>query len=76
MNDHLKGLMGSMIAAVGLMLCLGIGLVGVMVLGRGEEAIEEANSESEQETDCQFTAAGAQLIVYQARSRPNRAKRR
>jgi hypothetical protein len=66
MNDHLKGLMGSMMAAIGLMVCLGIGLIGVMVLGRGEEAIEEANSESEQDTDCQFTAAGAQLIVYQA----------
>lgn len=69
MSDHLKGLMGSMMAAIGLMFCLGIGLVGVMVLGRGEEAIEEANSESDQDaqdTDCQFTAPGAQLIVYQA----------
>jgi hypothetical protein len=51
--------------AVALMLCLGLGLVGVMVLGRDEDAIK-AVKEAEQDTDCQFTAASEQLIVYQA----------
>ena len=52
-------------AAVALMLCLGLGLVGVMVLGRGMDAIKEGE-EAKQVIACQFTAASEQLIVYQA----------
>ncbi len=69
MNIEPKRLIGSIITAVALMLCLGLGMIGVMVLGRGEDAIKEANrsnSESDQNSDCQFTGASEQLIVYQA----------
>jgi len=52
-------------AAVALMLCLGLGLVGVMVLGQGKDAIKEVKVAA-QDTDCQFTAASERLIVYQA----------
>ena len=68
MNIQPRRLLASVITAVALMLCLGFGLIGVMVLGRGEDAIDEASSASEsaQEGNCQFTAASEQLVVYQA----------
>ncbi len=52
-------------AAVALMLCLGLGLVGVMVLGRGMDSIK-AVKVVEQNIDCQFTALSERLMVYQA----------
>ena len=55
MNIQPRRLVGSVMAAVALMLCLGLGLVGVMVLGRGEDAVK-AVKEVAQDTDCQFTA--------------------
>lgn len=51
-------------AAAALMLCLGLGLAGVMVLGRGMDTIK-AVKEVEQNVDCQFTALSERLMVYQ-----------
>jgi len=67
MNIQPGRLIVSFMATIALVLCLGLGLVGVMVLGRGEDAIEEGK-EAAQDTDCQFTTASELLIVYQAPS--------
>ena len=60
-------------AAVALMLCLGLGLAGVLVLGRDEDAVK-AVKEVAQDTDCQFTAASERLIVTRLRSRHSQQK--
>ncbi len=61
-----RRLLGSVMAAVALMFCLGLGMIGVMMLGRGMDAIQEIDAESNQQGECQFTGASEQLIVYQA----------
>jgi hypothetical protein len=65
MNIQPRRLVGSVMAAVALMLCLGLGLVGVMVLGRGMDPSKEVKVVG-QNVDCQFTALSERLIVYQA----------
>lgn len=65
MNIQPGRLAGSVLIAVALMLCLGLGLVGVMVLGRSMDTIK-AVKEAEQNIDCQFTALSERLVVYQA----------
>lgn len=67
MNIQPRRLVGSVLAAVVLILCLGLGVFTVMMAGRGGHAIKAEKSGSEQQNvDCQFTAASGRLIVYQA----------
>jgi hypothetical protein len=67
MNIQPRRLVGSVLAAVALMLCLGLGMFAVMMATRGGNAIKAEKSGAEQQNvDCQFTAASERLIVYQA----------
>lgn len=63
-----------MTAAI-LVFCLGLGVVGMMLVGRGDEAIQDAQSESEDGTDCGFTTDSEQLMVYQAPVRAQSQKK-
>lgn len=65
-NIQPRHLARSIIIAVTLMFCLGMGVISIMLLGRGEGAIEEAESEPEENTACGFTVIPEQLMVYQA----------
>ena len=66
MSPHPRSLVGSILTAIALMICLGSGVVVVLVVGRGDGAIQEANSAPDENGDCQFAAASAQLRIYQA----------
>jgi hypothetical protein len=67
MDIQPRRLVESVMAAVALMLCLGLGLIGVLIAGRGADAIQEADSaDSEaQSANCQFAGVSEQLVVYQ-----------
>jgi hypothetical protein len=67
MDIRLDGLVLSFVAAIALILCLGLAAIGVMLLGRGADAIEEqANETSGDEATCHFTGLSAQLTLYHA----------
>ena len=68
---HINNFVWSVGAAIVLMLCLGLALVAMMLVGQGEDAIENEDNagqsvEAGEPTDCFFTANAERLIVYQA----------
>jgi hypothetical protein len=68
---HISNFVWSVAAAIVLMLCLGLALVAMMLVGQGEDAIENEDNtgqsvEAGEPTDCFFTANTERLTIYLA----------
>jgi hypothetical protein len=65
-NIRLRNVFWSILAAIVLVICLGLGTTAMILLIRGEDAIENTESDSEEATACEFTSQIDPLYLYHA----------
>lgn len=66
MDIRFRSFAWSILSAVALMLCLGLAMLVMIVLFRGDDALENEEEETVQSTTCFFTGQAEQLILYHA----------